>query len=39
MMELLTRLDDEPTLRAQLRHLAARTKLERYGKGVFTGIN
>lgn len=35
MTELLTRLDSEPTLRAQLRQLAARTKLERYGKGVF----
>ncbi|MEC0237501.1 [FeFe] hydrogenase H-cluster radical SAM maturase HydE [Paenibacillus kribbensis] len=35
MTGLLTRLDEDPIVRAQLRELAARTKMERYGKGVF----
>jgi biotin synthase len=35
MTELLARLDEQPAVRAQLRELAARIKMERYGKGVF----
>ncbi len=35
MTELLVCLEEEPTVRTQLRKLAARIKMERYGKGVF----